>query len=137
MGMQQALNRHAERVFDPSRKDHHWGRRKFGERPMTDKLNITASILTASPGLSAWYLNARIVPTAPAGRQTGSRRRIGSIRRSIGSRRRSRKSLSGRQLFERELGNFRWIFNPQPANRNDLLGDKLRDGVAAIRRSWR
>jgi hypothetical protein len=23
-----ALNRHVERVFDPSRKDHHWGRRK-------------------------------------------------------------------------------------------------------------
>jgi hypothetical protein len=22
-----ALNRHVERVFDPSRKDHHWGRR--------------------------------------------------------------------------------------------------------------
>ena len=23
-----ALNRHVERVFDPSRKDKHWGRRK-------------------------------------------------------------------------------------------------------------
>src|SRR5438128_1486940 len=45
---------------------------------------------------------------------------------SRGSRKRSRKSLSGRQLFERELGNFRRVFNPQPANRNDLLGDKLR-----------
>jgi hypothetical protein len=55
----------------------------------------------------------------------------------LGSRRRSRKSLSGRQLFERELGNFRWIFNPQPANRNDLLGDKVRDGVAAILQTQR
>ena len=25
----QAINRHAERVFDPSRKDPHWGRRKL------------------------------------------------------------------------------------------------------------
>jgi hypothetical protein len=24
-----ALNRHVERVFDGSRKDHHWGRRKL------------------------------------------------------------------------------------------------------------
>ena len=24
-----ALNRHVERVFDPSRKDRHWGRRKL------------------------------------------------------------------------------------------------------------
>jgi hypothetical protein len=28
-------------------------------------------------------------------------------------------------------------FNPQPANRNDLLGDKLRDGVAAILQTQR
>jgi hypothetical protein len=27
IGVMQALNRHVERVFDPSRKDHHWGRR--------------------------------------------------------------------------------------------------------------
>jgi hypothetical protein len=25
----QAINRHVERVFNPSRKDHHWGRRKL------------------------------------------------------------------------------------------------------------
>jgi hypothetical protein len=24
-----ALNRHVERVFNPDRKDHHWGRRKL------------------------------------------------------------------------------------------------------------
>jgi hypothetical protein len=24
-----AINRHVERVFDPSRKDHHWGKRKL------------------------------------------------------------------------------------------------------------
>ncbi len=29
MGMLQALNRHVERVFDTSRKEHHWGRRKL------------------------------------------------------------------------------------------------------------
>jgi hypothetical protein len=29
IGIMQALNRHVERVFDPPRKDHHWGRRKL------------------------------------------------------------------------------------------------------------
>ena len=29
VGVMQALNRHVERVFDPSRKDHHWGKRKL------------------------------------------------------------------------------------------------------------
>ncbi|MES2196414.1 MAG: hypothetical protein V4517_18490 [Pseudomonadota bacterium] len=29
MGVLQALNRHVERVFDTSRKEHHWGRRKL------------------------------------------------------------------------------------------------------------
>jgi hypothetical protein len=29
IGIMRALNRHVERVFDPSRKDHHWGRRKL------------------------------------------------------------------------------------------------------------
>jgi hypothetical protein len=28
-GVMRALNRHIERVFDPSRKDHHWGHRKL------------------------------------------------------------------------------------------------------------
>jgi hypothetical protein len=29
IGVMRALNRHVERVFDPSRKDHHWGHRKL------------------------------------------------------------------------------------------------------------
>ncbi|THD70057.1 MAG: hypothetical protein E7813_09480 [Bradyrhizobium sp.] len=29
IGMMRALHRHVERVFAPSRKDHHWGRRKL------------------------------------------------------------------------------------------------------------
>jgi hypothetical protein len=29
VGVMRALNRHVERVFDTSRKDHHWGRRKL------------------------------------------------------------------------------------------------------------
>ena len=29
IGVMRALNRHVERVFDPSRKDDHWGRRKL------------------------------------------------------------------------------------------------------------
>jgi hypothetical protein len=28
IGIMKALNRHVERVFDPPRKDHHWGRRR-------------------------------------------------------------------------------------------------------------
>ena len=29
IGIMRALNRHVERVFNPNRKDHHWGRRKL------------------------------------------------------------------------------------------------------------
>jgi hypothetical protein len=29
VGMLRALNRHVDRVFNPDRKDHHWGRRKL------------------------------------------------------------------------------------------------------------
>ena len=29
IGVMRALNRHAERVFNPDRKEHHWGRRKL------------------------------------------------------------------------------------------------------------
>jgi hypothetical protein len=29
IGVMRALNRHVERVFDPSRKETHWGRRKL------------------------------------------------------------------------------------------------------------
>jgi hypothetical protein len=29
IGVMRALNRHVERVFDTSRKVHHWGRRKL------------------------------------------------------------------------------------------------------------
>ena len=29
IGVMRALNRRVERVFDPSRKDKHWGRRKL------------------------------------------------------------------------------------------------------------
>jgi hypothetical protein len=29
IGVMRALNRHVERVIDPSRKDSHWGRRKL------------------------------------------------------------------------------------------------------------
>ena len=29
VGMLSALNRHAERVFNPDRKDPHWGKRKL------------------------------------------------------------------------------------------------------------
>jgi hypothetical protein len=29
IGVMRALKRHVERVFNPDRKDHHWGRRKL------------------------------------------------------------------------------------------------------------
>ena len=29
IGVMRALNRHVERVFNPERKDHHWGKRKL------------------------------------------------------------------------------------------------------------
>jgi hypothetical protein len=29
IGVMRVLNRHVERVFNPSRKDHHWRRRKL------------------------------------------------------------------------------------------------------------
>ena len=29
IGIMRALNRHVERVFNPDRKDHHWGQRKL------------------------------------------------------------------------------------------------------------
>ena len=29
IGVMRALNRHVERVFNPDRKDHHWGKRKL------------------------------------------------------------------------------------------------------------
>jgi len=29
IGVMRALNRHIERVFNPDRKDHHWGKRKL------------------------------------------------------------------------------------------------------------
>ena len=32
IGVMRALNRHVERVFDPTRKEHHWGRRKLVDR---------------------------------------------------------------------------------------------------------
>jgi hypothetical protein len=35
IGVMRALNRHVERVFDPSRKDKHLGRRKLGARSVT------------------------------------------------------------------------------------------------------
>ena len=30
IGITKTLNRHDERVFNPDRKEHHWGRRKLG-----------------------------------------------------------------------------------------------------------
>ena len=32
IAIRKALNRHVERVFNPERKDTHWGKRKLGAR---------------------------------------------------------------------------------------------------------
>jgi hypothetical protein len=39
IGVMRALNRHVERVFDPSRKEKHWGRRKLARDRMTEAGN--------------------------------------------------------------------------------------------------
>jgi hypothetical protein len=36
------------------------------------------------------------------------------------------------QLVKSQLRNLRRVFNPKPANRNDLLGDKLGDVPIAV-----
>ncbi len=36
IGIMRALNRQVERVFNPDRKDHHWGRRKLSWRGIND-----------------------------------------------------------------------------------------------------
>jgi hypothetical protein len=38
-----ALNRHVERVFDPSRKDHHWGCRKLRRDQMSVWIYVDVS----------------------------------------------------------------------------------------------
>ncbi len=40
IGVMRALNRHVERVFDPTRKEPHWGRRKLTR---DRKLSLTRS----------------------------------------------------------------------------------------------
>ena len=43
IGIMRALNRHRERVFNPDRKDHHWGKRKL-KRPMRNPVERTMRI---------------------------------------------------------------------------------------------
>jgi hypothetical protein len=37
IGVMRAINRNVERVFDPSRKDHHWGTAEAGARSMSSR----------------------------------------------------------------------------------------------------
>jgi hypothetical protein len=46
IGVMRALNRHVQRVFDTSRKDHHWGRRKLARDRWRKPVIIAGSILT-------------------------------------------------------------------------------------------
>jgi hypothetical protein len=56
IGVMRALNRHVERVFDPSRKDKHWGKRKLAR----DRLRKQAVIATSD------YLGGRSSPASHA-----------------------------------------------------------------------
>jgi len=49
IGVMRALNRHVERVFDLSRKDKHWGRRKLARDQRRKQAGIEASTPTALP----------------------------------------------------------------------------------------
>jgi hypothetical protein len=40
IGIMRALNRNVERVFNPDRKDHHWGAPEAKERPMTARRRL-------------------------------------------------------------------------------------------------
>ena len=42
IGVMRALNRHVERVFDPSRKDKHWGRRKLARDDESSEVSAGA-----------------------------------------------------------------------------------------------
>ncbi len=42
IGVMRALNRHVEQVFDPSRKDHHWGKRKLARDRLQPRLATSA-----------------------------------------------------------------------------------------------
>ena len=57
IGVMRALNRHVERVFDPSRKDKHWGRRKLARGIDNGK----QAVIAASD-----YLGGRSSPTSHA-----------------------------------------------------------------------
>jgi hypothetical protein len=44
IGVMRALNRHVERVLDTSRKDNHWGKRKFADRGLNTARNNRCSV---------------------------------------------------------------------------------------------
>jgi hypothetical protein len=50
IGIMRALNRHVERVFNPDRKDHEWGRRKAGAglMPALDDLGHDRKVPSAA-----------------------------------------------------------------------------------------
>jgi hypothetical protein len=51
IGVMRALNRHVERVLDPSRKDKHWGRRKLARDPIEPRKKLIAGVFALpSPG---------------------------------------------------------------------------------------
>ena len=46
-----ALNRHAERVFNPDSKDHHWGKRKLARDRSSTSLRFQPLELSTYPDL--------------------------------------------------------------------------------------
>ena len=47
IGIMRALNRHVERVFNPDRKEHHWGPAEIGEGSMTDQEVLISTLREA------------------------------------------------------------------------------------------
>ena len=56
IGVMKALNRHAERVFNPDRKDTHWGKRKL-KGPMTVLIYVDTSKQVGEPDHLKVFVN--------------------------------------------------------------------------------
>ena len=63
IGIMRALNRHVERVFNPDRKDHHWGRRNWRgiDDQVTKPLALPMRVrgLGLAPRLGSFFLNPK------------------------------------------------------------------------------
>jgi hypothetical protein len=64
IGVMRALNRHVERVFDPTRKEHHWGAPQASGGPMTVFIYVNPEGVAFEyevPERIAWFLASRTI----------------------------------------------------------------------------